>query len=567
MKFTELNLNEELISGLNDLNFLEPTPIQEKAIPLVLEGKDVLGTAQTGTGKTGAFVIPIVDRVLRGKRDGIKVVILTPTRELAQQIDEQIFAIGYHTGITSATVIGGSDFSAQAKALKAGVDIIVATPGRFIDQNKIVNIDFSTVDYLILDEADRMLDMGFLPDISKIISWMPKSRQTLLFSATMPKEIEKLASSIMKDPERVEISRSKPSQSVEQRAYLLRSNQKIPLVKHIFDTIEWESCIIFTSTKKGTDELQRLLKKQGIKAGSIHGDRSQDERNKALNAFKSGEIPVIVATNVIARGIDIKDISLIINYDVPRSSDDYVHRIGRTGRYDKSGIAVTFVTRRDSKAFQEIDSIKGNQIKKIRLPDSFDESTEFYWDKKPESAGRSSESKSTSKTSSKSSSRSSESKKRGGSRSSRSSGKSSARSSGSRDSDTSRQSSPKPSKRTPSASKQAEPSRKGRRDDRNGKSEVENTDDRKRVESRVKEKKGAGRTKQAAPAGPEMEVAAGQSDDVKEEIRSSSTHRFNRRESRPPIVEKARERNKRARKPSKGIWGLIKSVIPRFKRD
>src|SRR5690625_2002796 len=542
-------------------------------MPLVLEGKDVLGTAQTGTGKTGAFVIPIVDRVLRGKRDGIKVVILTPTRELAQQIDEQIFAIGYHTGITSATVIGGSDFSAQAKALKAGVDIIVATPGRFIDQNKIVNIDFSTVDYLILDEADRMLDMGFLPDISKIISWMPKSRQTLLFSATMPKEIEKLASSIMKDPERVEISRSKPSQSVEQRAYLLRSNQKIPLVKHIFDTIEWESCIIFTSTKKGTDELQRLLKKQGIKAGSIHGDRSQDERNKALNAFKSGEIPVIVATNVIARGIDIKDISLIINYDVPRSSDDYVHRIGRTGRYDKSGIAVTFVTRRDSKAFQEIDSIKGNQIKKIRLPDSFDESTEFYWDKKPESAGRSSESRSSSKSISKSSSKPSEAKKksggkRGDSRSASSSSKSSSRSSGSRAGDSSRQSGQKSSKRAhSSASEQAEPSRKGRQDDRNGKSEVENTDDRKRVESRIKEKKGAGRTKQAAPAGPEIEVAAGQSDDVKEEIRSSSTHRFNRRESRPPIVEKARERNKRARKPSKGIWGLIKSVIPRFKRD
>jgi ATP-dependent RNA helicase RhlE len=382
LKFTELNLTDELQSGLKDINFIEPTPVQEKAIPPVLEGKDIIGTAQTGTGKTGAFVIPIVDRILRSKRDGIKAVIITPTRELAQQIDEQIFAIGYHTGISSATVIGGSDFSAQAKALKAGVDIIVATPGRFIDQNKIVNIDFSTVEYLVLDEADRMLDMGFLPDIKKIISWIPETRQTLLFSATMPKEIEGLAKSIMKNPVKVEIARSKPAQSVEQRAYLLKSSQKVHLVKQIFDTIDWDSCIIFTSTKKGTDELQRLLKKEGIKAGSIHGDRSQEERNKALNAFKNGQIPVIVATNVIARGIDIKDVSMIINYDVPRSSDDYIHRIGRTGRYDKSGIAVTFVTRRDKRAFGEIDRIKDNKIKKISLPESFDESSYFYWDKK-----------------------------------------------------------------------------------------------------------------------------------------------------------------------------------------
>ncbi|MEX0594199.1 MAG: DEAD/DEAH box helicase, partial [Balneolaceae bacterium] len=380
MKFSELGLAPELVSGLTDIRFEETTPIQEKSIPPLLEGKDLIGVAQTGTGKTGAFVIPLIHQILKSGRKGIKAIILSPTRELAQQIDEQIFAIGYHTGITSATVIGGSDFSTQAKAIKAGVDIIVATPGRFMDQKKVIDIDLSSVEFLVLDEADRMLDMGFLPDMKKIIQWIPENRQTLLFSATMPKEIESLASGIMNNPVKIEIERSKPSELVEQRAYELRSNQKIPLVKQIFDEIKWDSCIIFTSTKKGTDELQRLLKKKGIKAGSIHGDRSQDERNRALEAFKNRKTPVLVATNVIARGIDIKDVSMIINYDVPRSADDYVHRIGRTGRYDRSGIAVTLVTRRDSKAFSDIEKIAGKGLTKISLPESFNESTKFTWE-------------------------------------------------------------------------------------------------------------------------------------------------------------------------------------------
>jgi len=379
LKFTEFNLSDELIAGLKDLQFIEPTPIQEQAIPIVAEGRDLIATAQTGTGKTGAFVIPIMQRVLQSDRKGTKALILSPTRELASQIDEQIFAIGYHAGITSATVMGGSDFSQQAKALKAGVDIIVATPGRLIDQNKVMGTDFSNLEYFVLDEADRMLDMGFLPDMKTIISWLPKKRQTLLFSATMPNEIKKLAGSIMTNPALVEIERSKPSQSVEQRAYKLRSKQKVDLVKKIFDDIKWDSCIIFTSTKKGTDELQRLLKREGIKAASIHGDRTQDERNKALQAFKNGQVPVIVATDVLARGIDIKEVSMIINYDVPNNTDDYVHRIGRTGRYDKKGIAVTLVSKRDSRTFSQIEKIKGNTIKTIELPSNFNEKSEFSW--------------------------------------------------------------------------------------------------------------------------------------------------------------------------------------------
>jgi superfamily II DNA/RNA helicase len=270
LKFTDLNLSDSLLAGLRDVQFTDTTPVQEKSIPIVTSGRDLIATAQTGTGKTGAFVIPIMDQILKNseKRDGVKALILSPTRELAKQIDEEIFAIGYHTGLTSATVIGGSDFAQQVNAIKAGVDIIVATPGRLMDQNKVINIDFSNVDYFILDEADRMLDMGFLPDIRKIISWLPKERQTLLFSATMPNEIKNLAGSIMNNPDSVEIERSKPSKQVEQRAYTLLSDQKIPLVKKIFKDIKWDSCIIFTSTKKGTDELHRLLRDEGIKAES-----------------------------------------------------------------------------------------------------------------------------------------------------------------------------------------------------------------------------------------------------------------------------------------------------------
>lgn len=375
-----MNLSEPLLQGLGDLQFDEPTKIQELAIPPVLDGKDLIGIAQTGTGKTGAFVIPVMEKILQGNRDGIKALILSPTRELATQIDEQIFAIGYHAGISSATVIGGSNFSEQARALKAGVDMIVATPGRLMDQNNVVNIDFSKLEFLILDEADRMLDMGFLPDMKTIISWLPKKRQTLLFSATMPKEIQKLAETIMDKPSRVEIERSKASSSVEQRAYKCLSPQKITLVKKIFSDLEWDSCIIFTSTKRGTDELQRLLKREGIKAVSIHGDRSQEERNTALQAFKNKEIPVIVATDVLARGIDIKGVSIIMNYDVPNSTDDYIHRIGRTGRYDKTGIAITFVTRRDARSFSSIERLKDNPLKIIEVPESFGESSSFSWD-------------------------------------------------------------------------------------------------------------------------------------------------------------------------------------------
>lgn len=380
MKFTEFKLSESLLQGLQDIQFTDATPIQEQCIPAILEKKDVIATAQTGTGKTGAFAIPSIENVMKSDKKGVKCLILSPTRELASQIDEQIYAIGYHTGVSTFTVIGGSDFAAQANAIRDGVDIIVATPGRLMDQKKVSSLDFSSVDVLILDEADRMLDMGFMPDIKEIISWLPKERQNLLFSATMPDEIAKLTKSFMKDPVEVNIARSKPNASVSQFAFEVKSEQKIHIVKEVMRQVKWESCIIFTSTKKGTDELQRLLKKESIRALSIHGDRSQEERSKALQAFMNNEIPVIVATDVLARGIDIKGVSMIINYDAPNNTDDYVHRIGRTGRYDRKGISISFFTKRDARMLQEILGIDGIKLTKKDLTGINDASKEVTFE-------------------------------------------------------------------------------------------------------------------------------------------------------------------------------------------
>lgn len=362
MHFKEFNLNKLLQAGLDDVGFQEPTPIQEQCIPLLLQGYDVLGAAQTGTGKTGAFVIPVLELMLKEKKDHIRTLVLSPTRELAQQIDEQIFALGYHTDTTSCTIIGGEDFGKQAEAIRAGVDILVATPGRLIDQMKVLDVDFSGIEFLILDEADRMLDMGFLPDVQHIIDKLPNTRQNLLFSATMPKDIHKLASNIMKDPKKVEIEVSTTSNSVEQTAYLLDGREKLRFIQRYFGHHEWNSCIIFTATKKGADQLVNALKKIDVEAVGIHGDRDQNERNIALQAFKNGTVSVIVATDVLARGIDISDVSMIINYDVPRAVEDYIHRIGRTGRYDKEGTAVTLVNRQDQKFFQSIEKKVGKTL-------------------------------------------------------------------------------------------------------------------------------------------------------------------------------------------------------------
>ncbi len=500
--------------GLGDIGYSEPTPIQELSIPVILSKKDVLGAAQTGTGKTGAFVIPIIQQILENPSEGTKALILSPTRELAQQIDEQIFALGYHCGISSATIIGGEDFARQANAIRAGVDIIVATPGRLIDQTKVLDIDFQNIRFLILDEADRMLDMGFMPDVTRIIDKLPKKRQTLLFSATMPKQIQKLAQDIMIDPELIEIELSKPSESVDQKAYIIDGREKLKLAQYLLDQMEWSSCIIFTATKKGTDQLERLLSKKGINAASIHGDKSQDERTKALNDFKNGKVPIIVATDVLARGIDIADVSLIINYDVPRAVEDYIHRIGRTGRYDKTGVAITLVSKQDTKFFNDIKSKVGKDLEIFEGSDSLKKTN-----KKPEQ--------------------------------------------------------PSKSDKTKEQANNKKPTKEVVPNFSNVKSVNVSKNDEGKIVIELKNKKEEVAPQKEDKVKKEPVTVVKKKDQPKEKKKPTPQKKTapKRKEKASPkgrkpsvvlkTIDKASERNKNAPKPSKGLWGLIKSFFPR----
>lgn len=374
MKFTDFDLHPSLLEGLEATRFTDATPIQEKCIPEILAGKDLLGTAQTGTGKTGAFVIPLLDKLVRSKEDGThnggtQILILSPTRELASQIDEQIFALGYHTGVSSAIVIGGSDFSSQAKSMKSGVDIIVATPGRLLDQLNVLQLKFDDLKYLVLDEADRMLDMGFLPDVKNIIRKVPKERQTLFFSATFPPQIQKLTDEIMDEPVRVNVATTKVAETIRQDVYKVYEAEKLNLIEYLFtNELEKVPAIIFSATKKGTDQLFRALNKRGFSCEAMHGDRSQEERELALRAFSTGKSNILIATDVIARGIDIQDVGVIINFDCPKTVEDYVHRIGRTGRNEKSGRAITFVSPRDIKLYKLIKDKVGKSLNELIIP-------------------------------------------------------------------------------------------------------------------------------------------------------------------------------------------------------
>lgn len=511
--------------GLQDIGYNEPTPIQAESIPITLSGKDLLGAAQTGTGKTGAFVIPILQRILENPSEGTKALILSPTRELAQQIDEQIFALGYHTGLTSATIIGGEDFARQAEAIRAGVDLLVATPGRLIDQMKVLNMDFSHIRFLVLDEADRMLDMGFLPDVNHIIDKLPKNRQTLMFSATMPKEIQKLANSIMKDPEMVRIEVSTPAASVEQRAYMIDGREKLKLTQYLLDELEWTSCIIFTATKRGTDQLERLLVKKGINVASIHGDRDQAERTKALDSFKNGEVPIIVATDVLARGIDIADVSLILNYDVPQAVEDYIHRIGRTGRYDKTGIAVTLVSKKDARLFSAIEKKVGKSLQVID------------GDKLLHDAGNNAKKDSKERSLTKTQPKPTKDKQQ-----------------------------PKAKEATASDSKTIIP------DFSKAKTIKVSRNNEGKFVIELLNKKEKSQPKKASKKGKTAQPAKGKTS-VKKKARPTSPKGGTKAKQTkyPPkpkvklkTIDKAAERNKKSRKPAKGFWGLIKSMLPKF---
>jgi len=373
MTFKELNLNEHLLEALDHMGFQNPTPIQEQAIPRILDNKDMIACAQTGTGKTAAFILPILHK-LTGKQDStIDTLIIVPTRELAVQIEQEIQGLSYFVSVGSIAIYGGGDgknWNEQRDALKEGLDIIVATPGKLLSHLNMGYVNFSKVKHLVLDEADKMLDMGFSDDLLKIISFLPEKRQTLLFSATMPAKIRNLATKILKQPEEITLSISKPAAGVSQNVYLAFDNQKNDLLKHILlSRPEYTSIIIFTSSKLKVHEIVSALRKNGFKSQGVSSNLDQDQREEVLRGFRSKRTRILVATDVMSRGIDIKEINMVINYDCPRDAEDYVHRIGRTARANTKGEAYTLVNEKDMPKLQRIERLIEAEIVKLPLPE------------------------------------------------------------------------------------------------------------------------------------------------------------------------------------------------------
>lgn len=383
MYFDELDLNNNVLDALYDMRFEECTPVQEKCIPEILKGKDVLGVAQTGTGKTAAYLLPILSKLDDGgyPDDSINCVIMSPTRELAQQIDQAFQGFGYYlNGVSSVAVYGGNDgnrFDQETKGMRMGADVVIATPGRFISHINIGNVDLSKTSFFVLDEADRMLDMGFSEDILSIAKLLPKDCQVIMFSATMPKKIEDLAKTLLKQPVVIKLAVSKPAEKIKQSAYLCYEPQKINIIKWMFKNDELKRVIIFCGKKTKVKEVSRALTKAKISVGEMHSDLSQAERDEIMFKFKSGQTDVLVATDIVARGIDIDDIAMVINYDVPHDAEDYVHRIGRTARADRDGVAVTFVSDLDIAAFKEIEKFLEKEVVKNPLPEGIGDSPKY----------------------------------------------------------------------------------------------------------------------------------------------------------------------------------------------
>ena len=373
MTFDDFGFEYEIMDGLDAMNFREPTPIQEKAIPVIMDGHDMIACAQTGTGKTAAFILPLMNNLLiTGNVDNkVKAVIITPTRELAQQIDLQFEGFSYFAPISTVAVSGGGDgasWEQQKRGLTLGADVIIATPGRLISHLKISNIDFSGVQYLILDEADRMLDMGFYDDIMDICSYLPKQRQTLLFSATMPPKIRQLAKTILHNPVEVSVAISKPNEAIDQSAFVCYEAQKIPIIQHLYAQPIEGKTIIFASSKVKCKEVAYLLKQKKFRVAAMHSDLEQEVRDRVMLDFKNNKIDILVATDIVARGINIDQIRLVVNYDVPRDPEDYIHRIGRTARANAQGQAITFVALDDQERFHRIERFLGYDIDKQQLP-------------------------------------------------------------------------------------------------------------------------------------------------------------------------------------------------------
>ena len=388
MRFEETDLNDNILDALYDMHFDECTPIQEKCIPEILDGRDIIGVAQTGTGKTAAYLLPILSLLDDGgyPQDAINCIVMSPTRELAQQIDQAMQGFGYYlNGVSSVAVYGGNDgnrYDQEYKSLKLGADVVIATPGRFLSHIRMGNVDLSKVSFFVLDEADRMLDMGFSDDIMQIAKKLPQDVQTIMFSATMPDKIQQLAKTLLKDPVEVKIAVSKPAEKIKQSAYVCHESQKIGIIKYLFGTDQLKRVIIFSGKKDKVKEISRELQRLKINCCQMHSDLTQQERDEVMYEFKSGQRDVLVATDIVARGIDIDDISMVINYDVPHDAEDYVHRIGRTARADRDGIAITFVSDKDMYAFGQIESFLGKEITKNQLPENLGQGPEYVVEKK-----------------------------------------------------------------------------------------------------------------------------------------------------------------------------------------
>ena len=397
MDFYDLDLNDSVLDALDDMNFTDTTPIQEHAIPPILQGRDVMGVAQTGTGKTAAYLLPVLSLLADGgfrkadgslpkdgegfPKDAINCVIMSPTRELAQQIDSALQGFAYYLDdISSVAVYGGNDgirYEQEKRAMQSGADVVIATPGRLISHLSLGTIDLSRVSFFILDEADRMLDMGFCDDILLIAKALPENHQTIMFSATMPGDILNLAHTILRNPVEVKLAVSKPADNIRQSAYICYEPQKLMIVKRMFEEEEPHRVIIFVGSKKKTKELAISIIRAGYNARAMHSDLTQAERDEVMYLFRSGKIDIMVATDIVARGIDIDDIALVVNFDVPRDEEDYVHRIGRTARAGRGGRAVTLVGEKDMAYFKQIERFLGKEIQKEKMPDEFGEAPAY----------------------------------------------------------------------------------------------------------------------------------------------------------------------------------------------
>ncbi|MCH5307277.1 MAG: DEAD/DEAH box helicase [Prevotella sp.] len=383
MTFEETYLNDNILDALYDMHFEEMTPIQERCIPEILDGRDLIGVAQTGTGKTAAYLLPILSMLDDGgfPKDAVNCIIMSPTRELAQQIDQAMQGFGYYLDeVSSVAVYGGNDgsrFDQEMKGLKMGADVIIATPGRLLSHIKMGHVDLSRLSFFVLDEADRMLDMGFSEDILNIAKLLPKNRQTIMFSATMPDKIQQLARTLLNNPAEIKIAVSKPADKIQQSAYVCYAPQKLGIIRHLFTTGELQRVIIFSGKKDKVRDITRELQRMNINCAPMHSDLTQDERDDVMYRFKAGLVDVLVATDIVSRGIDIDDILMVINYDVPRDAEDYVHRIGRTARAQRDGIAITLVSDQDMRYFANIEHFLEKSIDKNSLPEGLGEGPEY----------------------------------------------------------------------------------------------------------------------------------------------------------------------------------------------